>query len=60
MDEIIGNLNISCSLKTTKIDDLENTKLDLEKDHQLKIDHLQSSIETLKKDRDQEHLDFNE
>ena len=60
MDIIIENLNIGSSIKTTKIEDLENTKLDLEKEHQLKIDLIQSSIETLKKDRDQEHLDFNE
>jgi hypothetical protein len=57
---MIKSLNITVSEKKTKIDNLENEKLELENDHQLKISHIQSTLETLKKDRAQELLDFNE
>jgi hypothetical protein len=32
----------------------------MEHDHQLKIDHIQVNVETLKKEREQELVDFNE
>lgn len=32
----------------------------MEKDHELKIYHIQTTIETMKKDREQEVSDFNE